>query len=71
MHTDYRGRTGVYEVLVIDEIIQKLILKKNSAQDIGNTAQQSGNFTTLKEDAADKVLKGITTFEEAASAVLV
>jgi type IV pilus assembly protein PilB len=71
MHTGYRGRTGVYEVLVIDEIIQKLILKKNSAQDIGNTAQQSGNFTTLKEDAADKVLKGITTFEEAASAVLV
>jgi type IV pilus assembly protein PilB len=71
MHTGYRGRTGVYEVLIIDEIIQNLILKKNSAYDIGNAAQQSGNFTTLKEDAADKVLNGITTLEEAASAVLV
>ncbi|UCH19610.1 MAG: Flp pilus assembly complex ATPase component TadA [Deltaproteobacteria bacterium] len=71
MNTGYKGRTGVYEVLIIDEMIQNMVLKKNSAQEIGQAAQQNGNFTTLKEDAADKVVRGITTLEEAASAVLV
>jgi type IV pilus assembly protein PilB len=71
MHTGYKGRTGVYEVLIIDEMVQNMVLKKNSAQEIGQAAQQNGNFTTLKEDAADKVVRGITTLEEAASAVLV
>jgi type IV pilus assembly protein PilB len=71
MHTGYKGRTGVYEVLIIDDMIQNLVLKKSSAQEIGLAAQQNGSFTTLKEDAADKVVRGQTTLEEAASAVLV
>ena len=70
MHTGYRGRTGIYEVLIIDEMVQKMVLKKNSAHEIGRAARQNGNFTTLKEDAAHKVVQGITTLEEAASAVL-
>jgi len=71
MHTGYKGRTGVYEVLIIDDMIQNMVLKKNSAHEIGQAAQQNGNFTTLKEDAAVKVVQGKTTFEEATSAVLV
>ncbi|MGD2271793.1 MAG: GspE/PulE family protein [Desulfobacterales bacterium] len=71
MHTGYKGRTGVYEVLIIDDTVQKMVLRKNSAHEISQTARQNGNFTSLKEDAADKVIRGITTLEEAASAVLV
>jgi type IV pilus assembly protein PilB len=71
MNTGYKGRTGLYEVLVVDEAIQELILNHNSAREIERAAIASGNFTPLKQNALDKVTKGITTFEEAASAVLV
>ncbi len=71
MHTGYKGRTGIYEVLVIDDMIQKMILKNNTSQEIGRAAKQAGNLTTLKENAAEKIKQGITTFEEATSAVLI
>ena len=70
MNTGYRGRTGIYEVLIIDKSIQELILQKKSAPEITKTALESGNFKTLKENAAEKVFQGITTLEEAASAVI-
>jgi len=70
MGTGYKGRTGIFEVLVIDEMVQDMILKRKSAQEITRTAHQVGRLRTLKEDAADKVLKEITTLEEAALAVM-
>jgi type IV pilus assembly protein PilB len=71
MHTGFKGRTGIYEVLIVDEIIQDLILKNKSAHEIARAARESGDFTTLKENAAEKVIQGITSLEEAASAVMV
>jgi len=70
MGTGYKGRTGIFEVLVIDEMVQDMILKRKSAQEITRAAHQVGRLRTLKQDAADKVLKGITTLEEAALAVM-
>jgi len=70
MHTGYKGRTGVYEVMIIDDEIKDLILKRQSSHTINQTALKSGNFTSLKKNAAEKAVKGITTLEEAASAVL-
>jgi type IV pilus assembly protein PilB len=70
MHTGYKGRTGVYEVLIIDDMVQNLILKKKSAREIARTVKEAGNFTTLEENAAEKVILGITSLEEAASAVM-
>jgi type IV pilus assembly protein PilB len=70
MQTGYSGRTGIYEVLVIDETIQDLILKRRPAHEIRKAAVASGNFTPLKENAVEKVLQGITTLEEAASVVM-
>jgi type IV pilus assembly protein PilB len=70
MQTGYKGRTGIYEVLLIEEEIQQLIIKKESSHEITRTARKTEHFTTLKEDAADKILRGLTTFDEAASAVL-
>ena len=71
MDKGYKGRTGVFEVLLIDEMVQEMILKRQSAQEITRAAHQSGRLRTLKEDAADKVAQGITTLDEAASAVMV
>ena len=70
MHTGYKGRTGVYEVLIIDDMVQNLILKRKSAHEIARTVKEAGNFTTLEENAAEKVIQGITSLEEAASAVM-
>jgi type IV pilus assembly protein PilB len=70
MHSGFKGRTGVYEVLVIDDVVQNLILKRKSAHEIARAAKEAGNFTTLKENAAEKVIRGITSLEEAASAVM-
>jgi type IV pilus assembly protein PilB len=70
MHTGYKGRTGVYEVLIIDDMVQNLILKRKSAHEIARTVKEAGNFTTLEENAAEKVILGITSLEEAASAVM-
>ncbi len=71
LNTGYKGRTGIYEVLVNDEMIQDLIMKKKSAPDIARKAVDSGNLRTLKYDAGNKVLRGITTLEEASSAVII
>jgi len=71
MDKGYKGRTGVYEILVIDEMIQDMILKRRSAQEISRAAIAAGTLKTLKDDAAKKILMGITTLEEAASAVII
>jgi type IV pilus assembly protein PilB len=70
MHTGYRGRTGIYEVLVVDETIQDMIFKKKPAHVIANAAIASGRLTPMKENAAGKIKAGITTLAEAASAVM-
>ena len=69
-NTGYKGRTGLFEVLVNDEMVQDMILKKMSSQEITRAAVDAGKLRTLREDAAGKVIKGITTLEEAASAVM-
>ncbi|MBW2630460.1 MAG: Flp pilus assembly complex ATPase component TadA [Deltaproteobacteria bacterium] len=70
MNTGYKGRTGVFEVLQIDEAIQEMIVKGKTAQEIARGAKKAGKLRTLKDDAADKVVRGITTLEEAASTVM-
>jgi len=69
-NTGYKGRTGLFEVLVNDEMIQDMIIKRKSAHDIVRKAVETGNLKTLKYDAGNKVMKGITTLEEASSAVM-
>jgi len=71
MDTGYKGRTGIFEVLANDEMVQEMIIKRNSAQEITRVAVAAGKLRTLKDDAISKVIQGITTLEEAASAVMV
>jgi general secretion pathway protein E len=61
--TGYRGRTGIFELLVVDDDIRTLILKNFDANTIKKTATEKG-MLTLRQDGAKKVLQGITTIEE-------
>ncbi len=69
--TGYRGRIGIYEILLIDDAIRDMIIKNRASHEIARAAQAAGHLRLLKEDAFDKVARGITTIEEAASAVMV
>ncbi len=68
MGTGYRGRTGIYEVLEVDEEVKKHILKTQDAVELRNFAKSKG-FKSMLEDGIRKVLAGITTSEEVLRAV--
>lgn len=59
----YRGRVGIYEVMLISETIEKLTVERASTEEIKNVAISEG-MKTLKEDGFRKVLKGFTSIEE-------
>ena len=61
--TGYRGRTGIHELLVVDDEIRGLVMKNADAASIRRAATARG-MNTLREDGADKVLDGITTIQE-------
>ena len=60
----YRGRTGIFELLPINEKIKQLISEKASTQVIRESAKKMVGMISLREDGLRKVLKGITTLEE-------
>ncbi|TWT38025.1 Type II/IV secretion system protein [Posidoniimonas corsicana] len=59
----YRGRIGVYELMLMTSAIRELAFKGASTQEIKKVAIKNG-MTTLYDDAVSKVLSGITTLEE-------
>jgi len=61
--TGYRGRSGIYEILMVSEGIRQLIMKKADSTTIGRAAIEEG-MKTLRVDGAHKVTEGITTLEE-------
>ena len=61
--TGYKGRIGVYEVLVMNEKIGRLILERRPAEDIEKQSTEDG-MVLMKQDGYLKVLEGITTIEE-------
>ncbi len=61
--TGYKGRTGIYEIIMMTEPIRELILKRASSQQIKRQAI-SGGMRTLRQDGLRKVAQGLTTFTE-------
>ncbi len=61
--TGFRGRQGVFEVLEITPEIRRLISAGKSAEEIRAVAKSLG-LETLRDDAREKILAGITTVEE-------
>lgn len=62
-NTGYIGRTGIYEFLLVNDEIRKLILDKTSSDIIKKKAVELG-MKVLRQDGWEKVLAGITTPEE-------
>jgi type IV pilus assembly protein PilB len=62
-HTGYRGRIGIFELLVVDDQIRGMIVDKVPANEIKKVAVGKG-MVTLWEDARMKVKEGITTYKE-------
>jgi type IV pilus assembly protein PilB len=62
-NTGYKGRVGVYELLLVNEEIRRLTLKHASSSEINDAAVASG-MVTLRQDGLRKVKQGITSVEE-------
>jgi general secretion pathway protein E len=62
-NTGFRGRSGIYELLVIDDSVRTLVMQQANANMIKQAAMQRG-MRTLLQDGSNKVLRGITTAEE-------
>jgi type IV pilus assembly protein PilB len=62
-NSGYKGRTAIFELLRVSPQIQESILKKASAEEIRQIAQNQG-MRTLREAALEKLMAGITTPEE-------
>jgi len=62
-HTGFKGRTGIFELMLINENIRHIILKQNSSAEIEIEARKT-RIRSLREDGIRKVLQGVTTLEE-------
>ncbi len=63
LNTGYQGRSAIYELLLINDEIRQLTLKRADSNAIKRVAIANG-MRTLRQDGAYKVVGGITTIEE-------
>ena len=68
LNTGFRGRTGVFELLVIDDEIRKAVSEGAGEDALAELAAGKG-FRSYRYDGAEKVLLGVTTVEEVLQAV--
>lgn len=62
-NTGYKGRIGVYEIILVDDAIEEMIFKNPSEAEIRKAAYTQGQIT-MREDGILKVVAGITDLEE-------
>jgi type IV pilus assembly protein PilB len=61
--TGFRGRTGVFEIMPMDDELERLFLAQAPSEAI-KAAALAGGMRTLREDAMNKVATGVTTLDE-------
>ncbi|MFA7682385.1 MAG: hypothetical protein WCX61_05140, partial [Candidatus Peribacteraceae bacterium] len=61
--TGYRGRVGIYELLLMTPAIEDLIIRRASSTEINLVAHKQG-MKFMFEDGFTKVVSGLTTIEE-------
>jgi len=62
-NTGYLGRTGIYELMVVDDDVRQCIYQRETAGAIKKIALEGG-MTTLRMDGLEKVENGVTSLEE-------
>ena len=68
--TGYKGRSGIYEMMTVNENVRPLILRNAPTIEVKDAAIENG-MVTLQEDGLRKVLEGTTTIEECLRVVYV
>lgn len=61
--TGYRGRLGIFELMLMGDNIRRLTISRADASQLRKTAIQQG-MSTLREDGFDKIKRGLTTISE-------
>src|SRR3989344_4769509 len=61
--TGFKGRTGIYEAILIDEKIESVVTQNPSEREI-NKAAESQEILTMLQDGVIKTLRGITSLDE-------
>lgn len=62
--TGYKGRTGIYEFLVPDREVQRMILARASSDEIKDYCVKQGGFDSLRRDGLRKCVDGTTSLEQ-------
>ena len=68
-NTGYRGRIGIYEILVITDNTREMIMQRINAPVIAKRAEEDGDLLSLIDDGYAKVRAGVTTIGEVMRAV--
>lgn len=63
-HTGYKGRQGIFELLIMNKDMKSCVLSTSDANEIKRRAVEKNGLITLRHDGARKVLDGKTTIEE-------
>ena len=62
-HTGYKGRIGIFEGFLVDDAVERLIIKNPPEADIEETVEKQG-MLTMYQDGILKVINAITSLEE-------
>jgi general secretion pathway protein E len=63
LQTGFKGRSGIFEMLLVNDTLRNLMIQTSDANALKRAAVQSG-MRTLREDGVRKILQGTTTVEE-------
>jgi type IV pilus assembly protein PilB len=63
-HTGYRGRTGVHEILIMNEMIRDAIIARKTSYEIRKISLETSGLVTLFEDGLVKATRGETSLQE-------
>ncbi len=63
-NTGYKGRTGIYEIMLVDDAVRALIIKNADSNTIKKEAVRTQGMLLLREDGVKKASRGVTSLEE-------
>lgn len=63
-HTGYKGRAGVFELLILNEMVKDAILGKKTSYEIRKISMETSGLVTLLEDGMMKAIAGETSLQE-------
>ncbi len=66
-NTGYKGRVGIYELLVLDDSARDMVVRNPNVTELRRICKERG-MVSLREDGMQKVVNGMTTLEEVLSA---